>query len=298
MRDVYTKLYKPGTPEILEMGYVRFYDATEPMVTEVHEHAYELTFVYSGHVYMNVGGNDYSLFGGNILCVAPNTSHDTGSFIQNKAIIYYIHLHPEAKSGNYGMNVAEVAELNRGLKKCANKNFVLSPKGCSYLLSLFEENTEPLSSAVARAKLVLFLREVLLAQTAQTSAAIPEDILQIVHYIRSNPEKMHSVAELASMVFLSLPRFKQKFKEFVGIPPAEFILRAKLDKAMNLLTENNTRITEVALALGFSTSQHFSVVFKRYFSISPTEFQKRSSKTEKMLFDALTLDRIPIVKSQ
>jgi transcriptional regulator GlxA family with amidase domain len=90
------------------------------------------------------------------------------------------------------------------------------------------------------------------------------------------PDKTLSVEELAAMVYLSTPHFKQKFKESIGIPPAEFMLREKLDHAAKLLVTSEARVTDVAMALGFSTSQHFSVVFKRYFSVSPHEYQKQS----------------------
>jgi AraC-like DNA-binding protein len=69
---------------------------------------------------------------------------------------------------------------------------------------------------------------------------------------------------------LSSSRFQALFKQKTGIPPAEFALRARVAEAARRLALPGTDVTSVAFALGFSSSQYFSSVFKRFTNLSPS----------------------------
>jgi AraC-like DNA-binding protein len=58
----------------------------------------------------------------------------------------------------------------------------------------------------------------------------------------------------------------------MGVAPHEFILRCKMDEAKRLLTHEGRSVTETAMALGFSSSQYFATVFKRFTQQTPVEF--------------------------
>jgi AraC-like DNA-binding protein len=92
---------------------------------------------------------------------------------------------------------------------------------------------------------------------------------------------MPTITELAAMAYLSLPRFKQKFKQVTGVPPAEYIIREKIALAESLLAENQKSITDIAMDLGFCSSQHFSVVFKKYTGESPQAYRSGGIKRPK-----------------
>ncbi len=75
---------------------------------------------------------------------------------------------------------------------------------------------------------------------------------------------------LAQVARLSESRCKTRFKREIGVPPAEFWLRKKIERAIVLLKNHN--VTEVAYELGFSSSQYFATVFKRYTLVNPSQF--------------------------
>jgi AraC-like DNA-binding protein len=77
---------------------------------------------------------------------------------------------------------------------------------------------------------------------------------------------------LAEDAGLSLSRFKTKFKAQIGIAPHEFILRCKVEAAKKFLLEENRNVTNTAMELGFSSSQYFATVFKRFTQQTPLEF--------------------------
>ena len=80
--------------------------------------------------------------------------------------------------------------------------------------------------------------------------------------------RLQALAELAD---LSMSRFKARFRSEIGIPPAEFIARRKVEKASELLLQSNLSITDIAMRLQFGTSQYFATVYKRYTGKSPSQ---------------------------
>ena len=82
------------------------------------------------------------------------------------------------------------------------------------------------------------------------------------------------VARLAQVARLSESRCKARFKREIGVPPAEYWLRKKIEQAIVLL--KNRSVTEVAYELGFSSSQYFATVFKRYKLVSPSQHLVRN----------------------
>ena len=50
--------------------------------------------------------------------------------------------------------------------------------------------------------------------------------------------------ELAARVGLSISRFKARFKEEVGMPPADYVARQKVARAMDLLRKTGMPVTQ------------------------------------------------------
>jgi AraC-like DNA-binding protein len=78
---------------------------------------------------------------------------------------------------------------------------------------------------------------------------------------------------LAAKAGLSLPRFKASFKEQFGVPPGEYVLRARVAEAVRRLRTTPQPVTRIAFDLGFSSSQYFATVVKRYAGRTPRELR-------------------------
>src|SRR6516162_8990678 len=60
-----------------------------------------------------------------------------------------------------------------------------------------------------------------------------------------------------------------------GLTVSEYIWRARLlNCRQDLETQGNKTITDVAFSWGFSSSSHFSRVFRKYFGIVPSSIHK------------------------
>jgi two-component system response regulator YesN len=72
--------------------------------------------------------------------------------------------------------------------------------------------------------------------------------------------------------------FNTLFKTQFGMPPKEYALFLKTEKAKELLLDKKLSIGYIAEVLGFVDLYHFSKFFKKETSYSPTEYRKIMQK--------------------
>ncbi|MCD7107692.1 AraC family transcriptional regulator [Rhizobium sp. DKSPLA3] len=96
----------------------------------------------------------------------------------------------------------------------------------------------------------------------------------VLTHISDNLEKPLPVEDLARVSGLSRAHFSRVFSATEGMPPAEFVLRKRLQRAAKLLTQAaNLSVKEISLMSGFEEPNYFAKVFRRHFGASPTEFR-------------------------
>lgn len=83
---------------------------------------------------------------------------------------------------------------------------------------------------------------------------------------------LKKIAELVNMAEGSLCRF---FKMNMGITVFEYLNQIKTEFACKLLMDQDLSITEVCLDSGFNNISHFNKQFKRYTSVTPSDYRKR-----------------------
>lgn len=104
---------------------------------------------------------------------------------------------------------------------------------------------------------------------------IDERIRRSVEYIRSHIQDSLYLEDIANLAGFSLSHFKAKFHKEIGITPAEYILSQKMEAAKQELMTTSKSITDIAFSLGFSSSNYFSSVFRKYYETTPREYRKR-----------------------
>ncbi|HEX4141755.1 MAG TPA: AraC family transcriptional regulator, partial [Candidatus Methylacidiphilales bacterium] len=107
-----------------------------------------------------------------------------------------------------------------------------------------------------------------------TASPLLQRVLGYIDVHLGEPVQVRRLAEIAR---LSESRLKTRFKHEIGVPPAEYWLRQKIERAVTLLPTRS--ITRIAYDLGFSSSQYFATVFKRYQLVSPSRHHARTSSS-------------------
>jgi AraC-like DNA-binding protein len=94
-------------------------------------------------------------------------------------------------------------------------------------------------------------------------------------YIRNNPGKLFSVAELADRVGYCPGYLTQLFRKFAGMTLKEFCIRVRLEKAQMLLSQTHLGIEQIATDLGYANAFFFSHQFKQRIGVSPARWRAR-----------------------
>ncbi len=206
------------------------------------------------------GGTLYRLRGHDQFFTRPGESHDTANLPQERGVLYWIIL--SLGPGRFlGLEAAQAARLKRELRAMPHRHFRAHPD-CSRLLGeirdlLLEHRRQRRhTGSFPRLRLQAVLLEYLtlsIRASRQGAHGAASPLLQrVLAYVDAHLDEPVHVPRMAEIARLSESRLKSRFKQEIGVPPAEYWLRKKIERAVTLLPTRS--ITDIAYALGFSSS--------------------------------------------
>src|ERR1700722_6874956 len=92
--------------------------------------------------------------------------------------------------------------------------------------------------------------------------------------LRANLSGDLGLPELASACRLSSGHFSRAFKQTVGCPPHQWLLRERIERAKQLILNTNEPLCEIALDTGFVDQSHFTRVFSQRVKASPAAWRR------------------------
>jgi AraC family transcriptional regulator len=159
-----------------------------------------------------------------------------------------------------------------------------APGLCSAILSVYAELKAggaagvPLAvESLANILSVHLIRHITGAQRLLPSpdGVLPRPKLQtVIAYIMENLEGSPTLEKMASIANLSPYHFARRFKAATGLPPYQYVIARRIERAQYLLrTNRELSLTEVALRVGFSDQSKLSFHFKRVVGVTPGQFR-------------------------
>ncbi len=99
-------------------------------------------------------------------------------------------------------------------------------------------------------------------------------VYKVMAFIHEHYAEPISREEMAAFVGVSARHLTRCFHQEVGISPITYLNRYRVQKAKQLLQAGEQNITEIAAAVGFSSSNYFTDAFRRETGMSPRDYQK------------------------
>jgi len=96
---------------------------------------------------------------------------------------------------------------------------------------------------------------------------------QLVEFIETNLAEPLSLGQLAGMCALSEYHFARMFRESFGLPPHQYLLARRMNRARHLLRTTRMPLGDVALACGFASASHFSNKFRQAMGATAGEYR-------------------------
>lgn len=97
-------------------------------------------------------------------------------------------------------------------------------------------------------------------------------------FIQQHFQDAITLEETAAQVNLSANYFSNLFKQEFGTTFIDYVTTIRLQKAKELLEENNYSLKEISYLVGYNDPNYFSRVFKKHYAASPKHFQQEIFK--------------------
>jgi AraC family transcriptional regulator len=97
---------------------------------------------------------------------------------------------------------------------------------------------------------------------------------QVFSYIEDNLNRDIALSDLAAVAGLSLSHFKSLFRQSVGLPAHQYVIRRRVERAKNLLCEGKLSISQIAFESGFAHQSHLAHHMRRVLGLSPKALRK------------------------
>jgi AraC-like DNA-binding protein len=136
-----------------------------------------------------------------------------------------------------------------------------------------------MAGSLANIVLVNILRAHLAASSRSTGwlgALSDPRIGTALRMVHEEIARRWKVDELASKVGMSRTAFIERFKDLVGLPPLEYLIRWRMTIARNALKTGNDNLASIAAAVGYASETTFSSTFKKMFGQSPSRYRSEA----------------------
>ncbi|MEJ8545048.1 helix-turn-helix domain-containing protein [Brevibacillus borstelensis] len=84
-----------------------------------------------------------------------------------------------------------------------------------------------------------------------------------------------SLEDLAAVANASISHLVRQWKQQTGLPPHQYLLRLRVERAKMLIHCGSMSLKEIAHRLGFADQAHFTKKFKRMTGETPMQYSKR-----------------------
>ena len=99
-------------------------------------------------------------------------------------------------------------------------------------------------------------------------------VREVKTYLEENYHQEISLNDLADIVSLNASYLSALFKKETGMTYTEYVMFCRLEKAKELLADTGKSIAEIADAVGYHDTRHFSKLFTRNIGLKPSEYRK------------------------
>jgi transcriptional regulator GlxA family with amidase domain len=152
------------------------------------------------------------------------------------------------------------------------------------VLGLVEEDLGRRVAQAVALRLVLFLKrpggQAQMSVQLSTQLAERQPLRDLQAWIVDHPGEDLGVPALARRVAMSPRNFFRVFTREIGITPARFVERARVEAARRLLEETGRGVEDIAARCGFGSAETMRGAFQRVLRVSPQTYRTRLVGTD------------------
>lgn len=286
-RVEYPKIPLDSVIEINEIVSLFYFEYAKDFVFQGESHDFwEFLYVDKGQVEVMADTEGYQLQQGEMIFHKPNEFHSVwanGKIAPNLIVVSFVCNSPAMKffenkilkAGEEEKNI--LANLIRERTHCFNKRL-------NEFITVKDKRPDELFGAQQLIKIYLELLLITLIRnnttikkqeriSSLTRRRAEDDLVnRMICFMKQNIEKNLTVDDFCREFSLSRTRIKSLFKDRMQTGIIQYFRRMKIERAKELIREENYNFSEIAERLGFSSVHYFSHVFKKITDMTPSEY--------------------------
>lgn len=231
-----------------------------------HAHAeYEVCLIERGGVDWFVGDSAYHVPSGSVFITRPGERHGSRDRRLQPCALRWLQIDPRRDRAIRALFAAGDPGTRRVW--CAPREL-----GVLHEQMLAECRASRVDSgAVLAAQLGLFVSLLFRAARDGVDAdAWPEPVRRVTQAVAAAPEQRWTLDAMTGVAGVGKTRLLQLFEKHLGVTPVAYALRQRLRRGQELLRATDRPVTDIALELSFSSSQHFATAFGKQYGLTPT----------------------------
>jgi len=103
----------------------------------------------------------------------------------------------------------------------------------------------------------------------------PAKLRLVKSFVNDNLASNLSLTDIANLVQMGPCHFARAFKESTGLSPHQYVLRRRIDRAVEMLKDEQASLAGIAYDLGFSSQGHFTTVFRKFTGTQPRNYREQ-----------------------
>ncbi len=274
-------------PHIIELAFKKVsaiqFDSFKKEVSEFLRFYY----VIDGRFDWMIDGQPYILYPNDLAVVLPGQSFGGEKDLLDIGSISWMHLKLQQLDRSGKMSMGKWSRLTD--RECNAIGRVLLLNNCCVLSKLKQVGTlfqniqsEFFNQEIGYAARINQLIDelfILIARqlTRQNNSGrdFPGSFMKLEQALRKDLSHQWTLEEMAALVGLGITAFSEKVKNYTGFSPLNYLINIRISEAIKLLKRPNVHVTDIALEVGFYSSQHFATTFKKLTGYTPSEFRKK-----------------------
>ena len=124
------------------------------------------------------------------------------------------------------------------------------------------------------AEMLILLKEIAQEYQPQTPSQLNKTVEQVQTYIHKHYTQPLTLSGIAAEFYVSPTYLSRLFKKHLSLSFIEYLNSVRTAAARKMLEQTDKKISVVAEECGFSTTAHFSRLFKEYTGMPPQKYRK------------------------
>jgi AraC family transcriptional regulator len=102
----------------------------------------------------------------------------------------------------------------------------------------------------------------------------PWQVRKVTHYVDAHLDRSIRNEDLAALARLNPSHFGRAFRNSVGEPPHEYVIRRRVERAQGLMLSTDASLSDIALDCGLADQSHLTRLFRRIVGESPSAWRR------------------------